>query len=112
MSTSSVQKIYGELLSLDIAERFEIVRLAMDSLRKECTDVPPVRQRSLLELRGLGKETGTTEIGATGDFDATLHAWGGWKPDPTKTPKPGCLKGKIWIADDFDAPMEEFEEYV
>jgi len=24
----------------------------------------------------------------------------------------GCLKGKIWMADDFDAPMEEFEEYM
>ena len=56
MSTASVQKIYGELLSLDIAERFEVVRLAMDSLRKECTDVSPNRKRSLLELRGLGKE--------------------------------------------------------
>jgi len=21
-------------------------------------------------------------------------------------------KGKVWIADDFDAPMEEFEEYM
>ena len=56
MSTASVQKIYGELLSLGIAERFEVVRLAMDSLRKECTDVPSVQKRSLLELRGLGKE--------------------------------------------------------
>jgi hypothetical protein len=28
----------------------------MDSLQKECADVPPVRKRSLLELRGLGKE--------------------------------------------------------
>ena len=24
----------------------------------------------------------------------------------------GIWKGKIWIADDFDAPLEEFEEYV
>ena len=22
----------------------------------------------------------------------------------------GCMKGKIWMSDDFDAPMEEFEE--
>jgi hypothetical protein len=56
MSTVSVQRIYGELLSLGIAERFEVVRLTMDSLRKECADVPTVRKRSLLELRGLGKE--------------------------------------------------------
>jgi DNA-damage-inducible protein J len=24
-----------------------------------------------------------------------------------KTPKPGCLKGKIWMADDFDAPLND-----
>ena len=29
-----------------------------------------------------------------------------------KTPKPGCLRGKIWIADDFDAPLEDFKEYM
>ena len=52
----TVQKIYGELLSLCIAERFEVVRLAVGSLQKECADVPPVRKRSLLELRGLGRE--------------------------------------------------------
>ena len=56
MSTASVQKIYGELLSLGIAERLEVVRLTMDSLQKKVADVPPVRKRSLLELRGLGKE--------------------------------------------------------
>ena len=56
MSTVAVQKIYGELLSLSIAERFEVVRLAVNSLQQECADVPPIRKRSLLELRGLGKE--------------------------------------------------------
>ena len=29
-----------------------------------------------------------------------------------KTPKPGCMKGKIWMADDFDAPLEDFKEYM
>ena len=24
----------------------------------------------------------------------------------------GCLKGKVWMADDFDAPMEEMQEYM
>ena len=27
-----------------------------------------------------------------------------------KTPKPGCMRGKIWMADDFDAPLEDFKE--
>jgi len=29
-----------------------------------------------------------------------------------KIPKPGCMKGKIWMADDFDAPLEDFKEYM
>ncbi len=29
-----------------------------------------------------------------------------------KTPIPGLLKGKIWIADDFDAPLDDFKEYM
>ena len=33
-------------------------------------------------------------------------------PDLTKVPQPGCMRGKIWMADDFDAPMEEFAEYM
>ena len=56
MSTVTIQKVYGELLSLSIAEKFEVVRLAMRSLQEECVDIPTVRKRSLLELRGLGKE--------------------------------------------------------
>ena len=32
--------------------------------------------------------------------------------DPIKkTPKPGCMKGKIWMAEDFDEPLEDFREY-
>ena len=29
-----------------------------------------------------------------------------------KTPQPGCMKGKIWMADDFDEPLEDFKEYM
>ena len=29
-----------------------------------------------------------------------------------KVPKPGCMKGKIWMADDFDEPLEDFKEYM
>ena len=27
-------------------------------------------------------------------------------------PIAGLLKGKIWIADDFDAPLDDFKEYM
>ncbi|BCH26432.1 type II toxin-antitoxin system Phd/YefM family antitoxin [Mesorhizobium sp. L-8-3] len=29
-----------------------------------------------------------------------------------KPPLLGALKGQIWIADDFDEPLEEFREYM
>ena len=29
-----------------------------------------------------------------------------------KKPMLGCMKGKIWMADDFDAPLEDFKEYM
>jgi DNA-damage-inducible protein J len=29
-----------------------------------------------------------------------------------KTPKLGGWEGKIWMADDFDAPLEDFKEYM
>jgi antitoxin (DNA-binding transcriptional repressor) of toxin-antitoxin stability system len=34
-------------------------------------------------------------------------------PPKTRQPsKPGSAKGKIWMAPDFDAPLEDFEEYM
>ena len=24
----------------------------------------------------------------------------------------GCLKGQIWMADDFDAPLDDFKDYM
>lgn len=34
-------------------------------------------------------------------------------PEPEESPLPriGALKGKIWMAEDFDAPLDEFKEY-
>lgn len=29
-----------------------------------------------------------------------------------KKPKPGCMKGKIWMTEDFDSPLEDFREYM
>ena len=32
---------------------------------------------------------------------------------PSKLPYGrGCMKGKMWMADDFDAPLEDFQEYM
>jgi DNA-damage-inducible protein J len=39
------------------------------------------------------------------------------KPTPTKTSHAlahgrGSMKGKMWMADDFDAPIDDFKEYM
>lgn len=33
-------------------------------------------------------------------------------PPERKKPVAGLMKGKIWIADDFDAPLDDFKEYM
>ena len=33
------------------------------------------------------------------------------KPKKAITPKIGDWKGKIWMSDDFDEPLEDFKEY-
>lgn len=37
--------------------------------------------------------------------DLSTEPWPGY-------PKAGSLKGKIWMSDDFDEPLEEFREYM
>jgi hypothetical protein len=33
-------------------------------------------------------------------------------PADERRPVFGCAKGQFWMADDFDAPLEEFKEYM
>lgn len=33
-------------------------------------------------------------------------------PTPSQRPIPGLWRGRIWMADDFDAPLEDFKEYM
>jgi len=32
--------------------------------------------------------------------------------EPKKKRKIGCLKGQIWMAEDFDEPLEDFKDYM
>jgi hypothetical protein len=34
------------------------------------------------------------------------------KPEPQKVPVFGCAKGKYRMAEDFDAPLEDFKDYM
>ena len=31
--------------------------------------------------------------------------------EPKKIPVFGCLKGQIWMSDDFDEPLDDFSDY-
>ena len=31
--------------------------------------------------------------------------------DPSRPLKPGSARGQVWMADDFDAPLDDFDEY-
>jgi hypothetical protein len=33
-------------------------------------------------------------------------------PEQLKERKFGCAKGEFWMADDFDAPLEDFKDYM
>lgn len=35
------------------------------------------------------------------------------EPKPVRPPFPfGCMKGRVWIADDFNEPLDDFKEYM
>jgi len=34
------------------------------------------------------------------------------KKENTLTFQRGCMKGKMWVADDFNAPLEDFKDYM
>ena len=34
------------------------------------------------------------------------------KTEPLIEREFGCIKGQIWMADDFDAPLEDFKDYM
>jgi len=34
------------------------------------------------------------------------------KEQPQERKGYGCLKGQIWMADDFDAPLDDFKDYM
>ena len=56
MSIATVQKIIEESKSLSPEEKFEVIDFMIKSIRGECFETQKKSPRSLLELRGLGKE--------------------------------------------------------
>ncbi|MDR1922928.1 MAG: DUF2281 domain-containing protein [Planctomycetaceae bacterium] len=46
------------------------------------------------------------------DFDVPMEGYWDGREEERPPFVIGCLKGQIWMADDFDAPLEEFKEYM
>ncbi len=49
-------------------------------------------------------------VTANGEVNATIQLVP--RAADARRPQFGSAKGKIWMADDFDAPLEEFKEYM
>ena len=49
-------------------------------------------------------------VTANGELNATIQLVP--RTAEERRPQFGSAKGKIWMADDFDAPLEEFKEYM
>lgn len=47
-------------------------------------------------------------LGGKVRIEAKMEAVGGEKPSP----KFGCLAGMIWVAPDFDKPLDDFNDYM
>jgi addiction module RelB/DinJ family antitoxin len=86
-----------------------------------CTDSELVA-RAQSVLAGLGMDMSTavtlflTQVVDKEALPLALPIEGS-KPEPVKRKKTmaelcGVFKGKIWMADDFDAPLEEMKEYM
>ena len=72
----------------------------------EAIGISPSNVLSML-IRGVVNDNGVPSSVVTLPKDFHESA------EPVKrVPQPGCMKGEIWMSDDFDAPMEEFEEYM
>ena len=48
----------------------------------------------------------------TGPVILTFTPANAAKTEPQKVPVFGCAKGKYRMADDFDAPLEDFKDYM
>jgi antitoxin (DNA-binding transcriptional repressor) of toxin-antitoxin stability system len=71
------------------------------TLEEAATKLP-----ELFEAALRGEEVLVT---ANGEINATIQLV---PRAPSRRPQFGSAKGKIWMADDFDAPLEEFKEYM
>ncbi len=69
-------------------------------------------QAAILEKLEQLPEALQTEVLHYIEFLAEKYAKDTLTPAPQKKRKAGLLKGKIWMAEDFDAPLEDLKDYM
>lgn len=69
-------------------------------------------QSAILEKLEQLPESLQTEVLHYIEFLAEKYAKDTSTQAPQKKRKAGLLKGKIWMAEDFDAPLEDLKDYM
>lgn len=69
-------------------------------------------QSAILEKLEQLPESLQTEVLHYIEFLAEKYAKRSSTQAPQKKRKAGLLKGKIWMAEDFDAPLEDLKDYM
>ena len=81
----------------------------VDALRsREETMIQPVILEKLAEL----PESLQTEVLHYIEFSIEKQAKNSTQEKPTKRGGLGIWKGKIWMSDDFDEPLEDLKDYM
>jgi antitoxin (DNA-binding transcriptional repressor) of toxin-antitoxin stability system len=80
-----------------------MIRTTIDATSKQLQEI--------LDAALRGEEVFVTQKTETGERVVQLFAFQ-IKPEVAKRKGFGSAKGQIWMSDDFDEPLEEFEEYM
>jgi hypothetical protein len=83
-----------------------------DGLREHQLGEAVMVQAAILEKLEQLPEALQTEVLHYIEFLAEKYAKDTSTQKPPKKRKAGALKGKIWMAEDFDAPLEDLKDYV
>ncbi|MFN0213591.1 MAG: DUF2281 domain-containing protein [Saprospiraceae bacterium] len=111
MSTLALySKIEGlpESLKKQVLDYIEFL-LSRESKEKTSQELKQLEAQTKIKA-GFGGAKGMFTMGP--DFDEHLEIPEAKKESPKKPLKAGFLKGSFVMADDFEAPLEDFKEYM
>lgn len=94
----SLQELKEQVFKLNKRDRLALVSAIVESLQEDSTISQSDRSNVIKQVRGLLK---TDRASSKSIFINTVGV----------IPKFGSAKGSIRMSDDFDEPLEDFEEY-